>query len=334
MKNNITLILLLFSVLAYQSCQDDNMIVVNIPEFDYPQTETFEENLSAYNIFEGTPSDLTPMADFHLLELKSVLFTDFAHKQRLIKVPDGTSLGQIDDDSFDFPDGSILVKTFYYYNDERDQSLGKNMVETRLMIKNSGTWNVATYVWNDDQTDATLELAGDEIPLSWVDANGATISTNYLVPDKNECITCHQANETTIPLGTTPRNLNRDVDRDGVSLNELLHLQSVNVISDFDVSQVATMVDYKDTSQALEDRARAYLHMNCAHCHNPNGWEESMEEDLDFRYSTDLNGTGLSVRRNRNRVTDVISDGEMPYIGTTLLDEDGIDLVIEYIQSL
>ncbi len=331
MKN--TLICLIgFLLITLVACNNGIFSEVEIPEFDFPESIIFNPKLSDYNIFEGNASDLIPSSDFELLELSSTLFTDFSQKQRLVKIPSGTKMNRLNDGSIDFPDGTILTKTFFYYNDERDESLGKRIIETRLLIKEADIWNIATYVWNEDQSEALLELNGDDTNVSWIDSNGNNISTLYHIPDENECIACHQSNSEMIPLGTKLRNLNRNVERDGNSLNQLSYLQSVGILGSFEVSMVSEIVDFKDASNGLADRARAYLELNCAHCHNPDAWDESANEDYDFRYETTLDDTGISS--NRNRITGQLSDMEMPFIGTTLLDQEGVDLVTEFIEGL
>ena len=321
--------------LTMVACSDNNDrfdVEVEIPDFNFPQTVIFEQQLSAYNIFKGTPTDLIPADDFHLLELSSILFTDYAHKQRLVKVPEGTQMTKLSDGSIDFPDGTILVKTFFYYNDERDPSLGRRIIETRLLIKESDTWNVATYLWNQAQTDASLKLDGFDTQISWINANGKSLSTLYHIPNENECITCHQSNSTMTPLGPTLRNLNRMVERSGTSINQISHLQSVGVLNDFQISQVSQIVDYNNLNNSLTGRGRAYLAMNCAHCHNPNAWEESALLDFDFRYETPLNQTGILY--GVEKVEEAVLEGRMPFIGTSILDEEGVNLMIEFLGSL
>lgn len=305
---------------------------VVIPDFNLPSTVQFQDSLSFYNVFEGNPIDLIPNDSYHLLELSSPLFTDYAHKQRLVKVPDNTQMVRLANDEIDFPDNTILAKTFYYFNDERDEGLGKRVMETRLMIKAEGLWNVATYIWNNEQTEAILELNGLETPVNWVDVNGINRSTVYDFPDENECITCHQADNNIIPLGTTLPHMNRNVTRSGQTTNLLSHLQVVGVLNDFNVRGISEIPDYHDSSYSPEERARAYMHINCSHCHNPAGWEEAVEQDLDFRYSTPLNQTGILMESDE--IVELVQDGEMPFIGTTMLDESGVPLIVDYINSL
>lgn len=332
MKNRTFYIigLILLTISACRKNDDD--FEVQIPDFNFPQTISFESNLSAYNIFEGTASNLIPSEDFELLELSSALFTDYAHKQRLVKVPEGTSIAKLSDGSLDFPDGTILTKTFFYFNDERDTSLGKRIIETRLEIKESGTWNIATYLWNESQTDATLKLDGQDTPVSWINSQGNNRSTLYHVPTQNECMTCHQSNSTLSPIGPTLLNLNKTVNRNGTELNQLAHLQSLGLLEQFSVTDIPQMVDYNDLNASLSDRGRAYLAINCAHCHNPQAWNIPAAKNFDFRHEIPFELTG--IQNGKDKISRNVLNLEMPFIGTTMMDEEGVALLIEYLNSL
>jgi uncharacterized repeat protein (TIGR03806 family) len=332
MKASIVWIVALLSIAITACNRDQPDFQVTIPDFDFPETIAFEESLSAYNIFEGNAADLVPASDYHLVELSSILFTDYAHKQRLVKVPAGTEMTKLSDGTLDYPNGTILTKTFFYQNDERDAGLGRRIIETRLEIKANGVWNIATYLWNQAQTDATLAIDGLDTQVTWIDDQGNSRTTLYHVPSQNECMTCHQSNQTISPIGPSLRNMNRMVERNGANLNQLTHLQNVGVLNGFDVGQVSTIVDYNDASASLSERGRSYLDMNCSHCHNPTGWDYATERDFDFRYETALEQTGILY--GKDKITNALLDQEMPFVGTTVLDQEGVNLVIEYIESL
>lgn len=321
-------------LITISACKKDDFgdPEVVIPYFNFPKTVVFADSLSAYNIFQGTPGDLIPSADFELLELSSSLFTDYAHKQRLVKLPTGTQLTRLNDNSIDFPNGTILTKTFFYYIDERDTSLGKNIIETRLLIKESDKWNAATYRWNDAQTSATLELNGFDKQVTWINSIGSNRSTLYKIPTENQCMTCHQSNSSMTPLGPTILNLNRTVKRNGTNINQLSHMQAIGILNNFSVAQAPHMVDYKDLSEPTPDRARAYLAMNCAHCHNPSAWNIPADKDFDLRFQTSLQGSGIQA--GKDRISRNMTNQEMPFIGTTMLDEEGVALILEYLESL
>ncbi len=332
MKNNIVFTSVLM-VLMMISCRKDEFNgIVEIPEFNFPQTVVFEDSLSAYNVFQGLASDLVPASDFELLELSSSLFTDYAHKQRLVKLPPGTQMSRLDDNSLSYPNGTILTKTFFYYTDERDFSLGKTIIETRLIIKESDIWNAATYRWNEAQTAATLELNGFNTQVTWINSTGSNLSTLYKIPTENECKTCHQSNSSMTPLGPTILNLNRTVERNGETVNQLSHLQEIGILTYFSAEQAPRMVDFNDLGSPIEERGRAYLAMNCAHCHNPTAWNVPADRDFDFRFATSLEGSG--VEPGRFKIIENMANQKMPFIGTTLLDEEGLALILEYIQSL
>lgn len=324
-----------FVVIMIIACQSDQIRPnheVSIPDFNFPETIVFEEKLSAYNIFEGNAADLIPASDYQLVELSAILFTDYSQKQRLLKVPAGEKMLRRNNGSLDYPDGTILTKTFFYLNDERDSSLGKRIIETRLEIKENGRWNIATYLWNEAQSDATLSLEGLDTQVNWTNSAGISQSTLYHVPSQNECMTCHQSQSLIRPIGPSLRNLNRLVERNGIELNQLSHLQAAGVLNDFDIAQVSQMVDYTDTRISLSERARAYLDMNCAHCHNPNGWDKANQRQFDFRYETPLEQSGILYEERK--ISNALLDREMPFIGTTILDQEGVKLVIDYLESL
>jgi nitrate/TMAO reductase-like tetraheme cytochrome c subunit len=215
----------------------------------------------------------------------------------------------------------------------RDSSLGKRIIETRLLeIKESGIWNIATYLWNDSQSDATLTLEGHDTQVSWTNFQGDSRSTLYHVPTQNECMTCHQSNSILSPIGPSLLNLNKTVNRSGIELNQLAHLQSLGILEQFSVDDIPQMVDYKDMNASMSDRSRAYLAMNCAHCHTPKGWNISAEKDFDFRHEIPFEHTG--IQNGKDKILRNLINQEMPFIGTTLVDEEGVALLIEYLESI
>jgi uncharacterized repeat protein (TIGR03806 family) len=317
------------AMVLFSGCNRDEREVEMIP---IPNTITFEEKLSAYSIYDGSVESLIPSEGFHELEMSAALFSNYSKKQRLVKLPDGTQMEKTGNGVPVFPEGTMLVKTFYYYKDLRDKSLGKRVMETRLLILEAGEWNVASYVWNANQTDATLALDGYDSQVSWISESGQARTINYHYPDQTECVSCHQQSQKVEPIGPSLRNLNREVVRDSVALNQIHHIQQASLIHDFSVESISEIPDYNDQSLSLEKRARAYFDMNCAHCHNPDGWEEPARKGFDLRYETPLNMTGLLDRKDQFK--EVIQSGEMPYLGNTVLDDEGVALLTAYIDSL
>lgn len=316
------------------SCERDDFRNdrVEIPKFNVPSTITFEDQLSAYTIFDGIPADLNPAKGFQNLSINAKLFTDYAYKQRLIKVPEGTQLNRLSNNILDFPNGTILTKTFYYFKDERNPNLGKEIIETRLLIKQADQWNAATYRWNDSQTDAFLEQNGFEKQISWTNKNGKFRSTSYKIPTSNQCIACHISNKSVTPLGATLKNINTSIRQNNKTINQLAHFQNIGILNNFPIQEAPFMVDYNDKEASLSERGRAYLAINCAHCHNPNAWDIPAEQGFDFRYETPLHQTGIFLEEEE--IIRNVTNQRMPFIGTTMLDQEGVSLLVSYIQSL
>lgn len=314
---------MMFCLLCW-SCNDDGLTAIS------NNTEVYTK-LSAYSIFEGRLSDLAPTDDFKVYELNTELFSDYAEKQRLIKIPAGQTLTSRNDGLPDFPDGTILVKTFYYFNDSRDHSKGKKIIETRLLIKENTRWNVATYIWNEEQTEAFLITTGLQKTVNWIDTKGKGKVVAYHIPSNRECSSCHYTDGNLAPLGPKFRNLNRTVSRKGSSINQLTHLYNEGILNQVDAASVSELPAWQDAGKyTLAQRARAYLDINCAHCHSPRGM--ASDRELNLNYEADLGDT--NIPDNATRIIEKMETLEMPLIGTTLVHTEGLELIKDYMKTL
>jgi len=324
---------LIFFLFLITSCsKNDDDRVSEYTSIISQETINFEEKLSQHKIFKGNPSELIPNDKFEVLELNSKLFTDYSYKQRLVNIPDGKTIEKTSNGELIFPDGTILTKTFFYPYDERDWSKGKKIIETRLEVKEKNTWNIATYVWNDEQTDAFLNMDGKKVSVNWINSDGNNQKIKYEVPSSNQCVLCHQSNSEVGPIGPTLKNLNLLVKRNGLNINQLSHLQSTGFLTDFSVENIGSITNYEDPNNTLDERFKSYLFINCAHCHNPKGWEESSKKPYDFRYETSINNMGIIGREDK--LYRVVNNGRMPYLGTTIKHHEGIEIINEYIKFL
>jgi uncharacterized repeat protein (TIGR03806 family) len=306
------------------SCNDDGLIgIANSTEV--------HNKLSEYTIFQGNQSDLSPSEEFQVYELSTELFSDYAEKQRLIKVPDGYTLTSRNDGLPDFPNGTILVKTFYYFNDKRDHTKGKKIIETRLLIKEDSRWNVATYIWNEEQTDAFLITTGLSKTVNWINSEGNGKVVAYHIPSNRECTSCHYTSGSTLPIGPKLRNLNNEVLRNGISINQLTHLYNVGILNPVDYATITALPAWQDAGKyTLAQRARAYLDINCAHCHNPTGM--ASDRGLNLSYEADTGST--NIPDNKSRIIEKMETLEMPFIGTTMVHAEGLELIKDYMKSL
>lgn len=198
------------------------------------------------------------------------LFTDYAHKARFVWMPDSVS-AQVDEQGvIRFPDNSVLIKTFYYPNDFATASENQDLIETRLLMKVKGEWIAYTYVWNEEESDAELNLVGDFKMVAWTDRMGQAQQIDYAIPNKNQCKSCHNQNNVLQPIGPKVRNLNKSFTYQDGSKNQLIKWQEMGYLKAFE-DTFTPIADWSNEGEALEDRALAYLEVNCAHCHSQEG---------------------------------------------------------------
>lgn len=233
-------------------------------------------------------------------DLNTPLFTDYAHKLRTIWMPKGTSAKYEPVDTLDFPVGTVISKTFYYpraadgkfgdvvRNDDYSRDFAGqgldlahvHLIETRILVHRRDGWAAIPYVWNDAQTEATLARTGAVLPLTLVTTTAeagmpAREDFNYVVPDESQCASCHAQDwidRKVHPIGPKARHINKDYLYADGEHNQLKHLAAVGYLSGLPaLDKVARDANWADPKATLDARARAYLDINCGHCHNPNG---------------------------------------------------------------
>ncbi len=260
--------LLLFSLIATtSSCNksEDNNNGVNLA------AEPFEW-LSEYGIYVNELANMEPNSGVVPYSLNSTLFTDFSQKQRFVYIPDGLSATYNGERDFEFPDGSILIKNFFYQDDLSDPNSSRQIIETRLLMKKSGEWDAETYVWNKEQTDAERKIAGGTKAISWIDEDGINREVDYIIPNKNECKGCHEYNDDLVPIGPKAKHLNGDYEYATGTMNQIEYWQSNGMLTGVPTSALPKLAVWNDPSTgSLDERARAYLDINCGYCHNPKG---------------------------------------------------------------
>ena len=230
------------------------------------------QTLSEYNFYEGSLDNLEPVNSVLPYDLITPLFTDYAFKSRFIVLPEGGRITYVNEDIFDFPVGTIFIKTFYYPSDFRVPEANWNVIETRLLVHTPEGWTGYPYIWNNEQTDAYLEIAGGRQNVSWIDKMGISQSVHYRIPNFNMCKDCHVIDNVFQPIGPKPRILNCDNTYEGTLQNQLGKMIEWNIVENMPpLESIPITAEWDNNHYSLNDRARAYLDMNCAHCHNSKG---------------------------------------------------------------
>jgi uncharacterized repeat protein (TIGR03806 family) len=229
--------------------------------------------LSEYGLFLGKLSDQQPAASVMPYVLNTPLFTDYAEKLRFVRLPEGKSVPYNDSIVFDFPSGTILVKTFYYPLDFRRLEKGRQLVETRLLILEENEWNAYPYIWNAEQTDAYLDVAGDTKQVKYVDEQGKNRQHAYYVPNLNQCKGCHNKAEKMTPIGPSARQLSGASDHGTIQESQLIQWAKTGKLTGLpEKEHLPPAIVWNDpNSGSVNDRARLWLDINCAHCHQPQG---------------------------------------------------------------
>lgn len=323
-----------FYVTALDAEENESAQSNTLETFTIEQPLTFLPLLSQMGVYDGGLSGLNPADGVQLYEINSALFTDYAHKQRLIRLPEGQSMRYNNTDLLPtFPDNSLIAKTFYYNLDDRNPSLGKKIIETRILLKVNGTWLVGDYIWNSAQTEATYRETGSTESISYIDGNGTTQNVDYQIPSKQDCFTCHNNNSTTFPIGPKLRNLNFIPSY--TNQNQLDYLASIGLLQGVNSGSTSVLPNWEDETLLIDDRARAYMDVNCAHCHQPGG---SVPPGfvLDFRLETDFNNTGIYANRGEiiARFQSTLPTYRMPQLGRTVIHGEALQMLNEYIDSL
>ena len=60
--------------------------------------------------------------------------------------------------------------------------------------------------------------------------------------------------------------------------------------------------------------------------------EKTSSRDFDFHFETSLSDSHIAEKKDK--IKRVLENGEMPYLGLTVLHEEGVELVVEYLDSL
>ncbi len=237
--------------------------------------------LSKWGLFVKRDKHWSPAADLIEYELNTPLFSDDTIKHRAVRLPSGGQMTWHGTESLEFPVGTVIAKTFAYPDDKDDLTGGERYVETRIEHREASGWYGYTYVWNAEQTDAHLSLGGDVVPVSWKDEQGVTRQNQYQIPNANQCLSCHARDDKYVPLGTTARNLNR-TGLDKNVANQLTSWVERGLLIECPTpDQRPVLATYDDPQTgSVDQRARAWLEVNCAHCHNPLGSARTSGLDL------------------------------------------------------
>ena len=269
--------------------------LVSVSAMWYPHGLAVPMKLSDFRFFEGDMAAQLPAEGVMPYTLNTPLFSDYALKLRFVRLPDGQAVPYNDSVVLDFPVGTVIMKTFYYPEDMRKPEKGRTLMETRVLLHEEGGWSAWPYIWNEEQTEAYLEVAGGSREIQWRDDRGKKQVLNYLIPNKNQCNGCHVGHDELRPIGPTVRQLNGSYHYAQVQGHQLAAWRELGLLHGgpeewADAPRVPVWANAEDGSVA--ERARAWLDINCGHCHQPGGPAETSALNLHIQ---EENPTALGV---------------------------------------
>ncbi len=229
--------------------------------------------LSELNFFRDVARQV-PQDDVVPYGLNTEHFADYARVQRFVRVPKNKPVPYAEQGVLDFPVGTAIVQTIDYPQDARDPAAPERRIESRVLRRLASGWDGVTYLWNKEGTDARRALAGGLVPVSWIDAEGATHSLKYVALNKNDCKRCHENEGVMLAIGPTAANLNRDYPYADRAQNQIVYWTARGILHGAPSDPVAAprLARWDNPADGpIDVRARAWLQVNCAHCHNPHG---------------------------------------------------------------
>lgn len=267
------------------------------------------------------------------------LWTDGLRKRRWLQLPAGASIDASDALEWRFPVGTKVWKEF---------ALPDRPVETRYMELTADGWLFGTYVWDVAATTAILAPVRGVRGVAEV-APGV----RHDIPGRFDCATCHEGQAQRVLGFSSVQLASGRVHPDYPDLRELTRRGVLVGVPEQLLEAPARPLD-------LQDRALGYLHGNCGHCHNSEGPLAAVGMDLRLdpmhpdsppaAVATALGRPAKSSARSAaapyrlvpgdpdaSQIVQRLSTrdplAQMPPLGTHLVDQEAVDLLVEWIRK-
>ena len=320
---------------------------------DAGKPASFPHKLSETGLFSDVVKQ-TPAKGVLPFEIQATMWADGATGQRFVGVVEGS--GSIEtkvtinkktgrpQGKMKWPKDAVLAKTVRMEMTPGDATTAKN-IETQMLHFNGEAWNSYSYRWNDAGTDAELVgAAGDErqLDLTGKDFPEGKHRYNYRFHSRAECMRCHNA-WGGFALSFAPQQLIEPEKFMAAGCFDAEFLKASN----------ARLINPQDDKAALESRARAWLHVNCASCHRQDGGGSVLlmvnaEMPLSEMHAVDetlmrgdfgitdarviapgLSGSSILLHRIAKS-----GGGHMPMIGAREVDVKGLQLLANWVRSM
>jgi len=256
-----------------------------------PPSHPMPKLLSQTGVFTDLEK-MTPQDFLVPYNVNSPLWSDGAVKSRWMALPTNTHIHYSDLGDWQFPDGTVFVKTFQLHVDDTDPGILRRL-ETRLLVRDTNGYVYGgSYRWRPDYSDADLMEAGTNEDITIKTADGTRIQ-RWFYPGRQDCLTCHTPVSGGV-LGVKERQLNGNYTYpNGVTDNQLRAWNHIGLfdttLDEADIPRLEKLVAVTNLDASLEMRVRSYFDANCSQCHRPGG----AEAFFDARFGTPLDKQGI-----------------------------------------
>ncbi|HUF60930.1 MAG TPA: PQQ-dependent sugar dehydrogenase [Verrucomicrobiales bacterium] len=341
------------AIICFGESPDGDLYVVDYgggvyrlaPNPDEGFAKVFPRRLSESGLFVSTPQ-ANPAAGVRRYEIGATMWEDGASSERFVGIPGRPTIGT-GGGNWTFPEGAVLTKTLFFESGET-----RFRVETQMLHRHQGEWRAYSYRWRPDQSDADLVRAqGEEGHFSVPAEDGGSREVTWSFQSRSDCLRCHHIHRPVIAFSAP------FLDLPGGSAGgqgQLAGLTGAGLLEPGFIEAPGERIpDPWDESQALADRARAYLHVNCAHCHQQNGggmtpldlpWQVGLEHTAAYDTIPTQGHFGIGDARivapgapERSVLyyrMAKLGHSRMPRIGSREVDWAGLDLVRRWILDL
>jgi putative heme-binding domain-containing protein len=306
----------------------------------------FPRLLSKTGLFRSVTAQ-TPSPGVLPYEIEVEPWADGATARRFIGLPGNSKLGTHRRNDFAygrirdfwaFPDNTVFAKTLTL-----ETKSGPRKLETQILHRDGENWRPYNYIWNDAQTDAVLSAGNGEEREFELKLG----TLKWRSHSSSECMTCHMS-RAGIVLGFHHQFTDTDTRINGQKANQLTAWSKLRLFE-----KEPKPAGFRRLESDLQRHARAYLHVNCAHCHRRGGGGSAPVElraDVPFE-RVKLAGVTPNQGEFGLRKPDILRPGEphrsvllyriaksgtghMPHLGARTIHPKGLQVVRDWILEL
>lgn len=303
-------------------------------------------------------------------QINAPAWADGAVSERLLGLPHRQPLGIHEKQNVQvgtikgnwrFPVDGVLAKTISMPVATSDSAATPQLrrLETQVLHLDGDTWRGYSYLWNRDQTDAELAPPeGAQLTMNLAAAGGKPEPITWNVPGRTQCLLCHTTRSGSL-IAFHPEQLQRPGTAE-TEPGQLERFAAMGVLAQPVAKTIEPMPDpyaaagdepsRDEPGRQLDARARAYVHVNCAHCHRRGGGGTAA---IDVQYQFPMKRTNLLDARPTQGTFGILAaevfaagdpyrsvlfyrmaklgHGRMPYFGSSVVDQRGLQLIRDWI---